>query len=88
MANYVQKCKEINGERWIRYAFDNVTSIDDCELLRNEYSSIHGDDQFISFVKYTMDNAFQVATETWCEYLTIFGQNSPSQQLGGGFSVE
>jgi hypothetical protein len=99
MSNYVQFYKEINGERWIRYAFDNVRSIDDCELVRTEYSSIYGDEQFISFAKYTMDNAYQVATETWCEYLTLFGhtsyigqpstsQNSPTQQLGGGFSVE
>jgi len=67
--NYIKNCKEVAGERWIRYAFDNVTSLEDCEELKKEYTREHGDQQFLSFAKYTMDNTFQVATETWYQYL-------------------
>jgi len=54
------------------YAFNFVTTVEECEFLRERYSSEYDNSTFIGSVKYTINNTYQVSAETWTLYLQIY----------------
>ena len=49
--------------------FNGVTTTEECGFLREEFNIKFSDLDFISRVRYTMANSYQVAAETWARYL-------------------
>ena len=56
--------------------FHGVSSIEECDILRELYKKEYGDITFMSRVRYTSGNTFQIAAETWHRYLQIHAGDS------------
>ena len=50
-------------------AFHGVKTLEECDFLCEKYEKLYNDKNFLSRVKYTINNTYQVAAETWHLYL-------------------
>jgi hypothetical protein len=66
--SFYDRCKQGN---FYWNAFNSVITLEECDFLYEKYSKEFGPENFISRVKYTMGEAFQVQTETWYNYIQI-----------------
>lgn len=53
-------------------AFNGVTTIEECNFVREKYKKKFGDSSFMSRVRYTIDNSFQSVTEVWESYMRLY----------------
>jgi hypothetical protein len=58
-------------KRVSRSMFTCVTTLEECNFLYEKYITKFNPDTFISRVKYTIKNSYQIQAETWYRYLQI-----------------
>lgn len=68
---FYAKCSREGSEHFIWNGFHGVVTLEDCDFLYERYVPFHGYYSFISRIKYTIGNTFQIAAETWTQYLQI-----------------
>jgi hypothetical protein len=69
---FFEKCRG-SGEKKNFYwnAFNGVITLEECDFLYNRYASDYDFSTFISRVRYTLRNTYQITKETWTKYLMI-----------------
>ena len=60
-------------------AFHGVITIEECNFLYERYTKDYDSRTFMSRVRYTIGNTYQIAAETWTQYLQI--HDPPGQKL-------
>jgi len=68
----VGKCKRGIDIRWVHNAFHGVTSVEECEFIKEIHTKKVGLRLFLKQVRYTINHTYQVAAETWTKYLSTY----------------
>ena len=68
---FYAKCSNEGTTNFIYNAFHGVVTLEDCDFLYERYVPFYGFRSFISRIKYTMGNTYQIPAETWAMYLKI-----------------
>lgn len=69
--SFYTKCSNEGSKNFIYNAFHSIVTLEDCDFLYERYVPLYGFISFISRIKYTMGNTYQIPAETWAMYLKI-----------------
>jgi hypothetical protein len=75
---FFEKCRG-SGEKKNFYwnAFNGIITLEECDFLYNRYAKDYDSSTFISRVRYTLRNTYQITRETWTKYLMTHDSASP-----------
>ena len=76
MISYFERCRNNqHGSNFYWNCFHSVVSLEECDFVFKKYSKDFGSDTFISRVKYTISNSYQIPAEIWFKYLNTHEKN-------------
>lgn len=71
----VDKCGRGTDIHWLHKAFHSVTTLEECEFVREVYEPLYGFEFMKRQARYIIGNTFQLAAETWTAFLIKYPIN-------------
>lgn len=79
MNSYFERCRHSQlSSNFYWNCFHSVVTLEECDFLFKKYSKNFGSDTFLSRVRYTAANTYQIPAETWYNYLNMNEKNRES----------
>jgi hypothetical protein len=68
---FYEKCSNEGTKNFFWNGFNNTTTTEECDFLYTKYSEKFGKETFFSRIVYIIRDTYQIAAETWTQWLSI-----------------
>lgn len=78
---FYARCSTEGSGNFLWNGFHGVVTLEECDFMYKHYVPVHGYHSFISRIKYTIGNTYQIAAETWTRYLQLHSLREQKEDL-------